>query len=147
MVQAVSFFISTGTALLPPTNLSSCRMDLSSVEISWGNPQDTLPCPICDTFISWTVNDATGGPECVRLTDSSCLIPNAVQDATYNVTVTFQATDGCEASSYTSFVNDGTLEACLIPLTPGPTSKLLVSFPDPLHRSPEMDLRTMILFL
>ena len=49
------------------------------------------------------MTDNSDGSECVPSTDTSYLIPSATQNAMYNVTVTYQATDGCDASSDIQF--------------------------------------------
>lgn len=58
-----------------------------------------LFCPVCQTRISWMVDDGTGGFVITHPTVTSFLVQNVVQNATYNVTVTYQAAEGCEASS------------------------------------------------
>ena len=56
-------------------------------------------CRICQTCINWTVNNGLGGSQCVSSAATSYLILNTVQNASYNITVTYQAADGCDTSS------------------------------------------------
>lgn len=54
-------------------------------------------CPVCLTCIHGV--DGTTTPVVANSNVTSIEIRGAVPNATYNVTVTYQAADGCEASS------------------------------------------------
>jgi len=137
--EASTIIIFNSTSLLPPTGVTICSLDSSSIQIRWENPpgNEGLFCPVREIDISWMVDDGTSGSVTAPPTNTSYDIADAVQNATYNVTVTYQTADECEASGDISVMNDESLMDCPAPQpTPTPTTSLLTSSSPPIPSSP-----------